>query len=297
MPATSVAKLLIVDDEAAQMQALCNTLEQEGYTPAGFTSASKALTALREQEFDLVLTDLMMPEMDGITLLRAVLEIDANLVGIVMTGHGAIDTAVEAMKAGALDYILKPFKLSSILPVLSRALAVRRLRMENIQLRETVGMHELSMAIAFALDFNTILQKVADAAFQQSQVSEVSILLPTRDRKELRVAVARGHNADLIQGRRVPFSDALSGWVAHSRELLSRPDELTDLQPVFAPPLREITSGISIPMLTGGKLVGILTLTSTRPHRYVALGQVKALNILASAAASALEGASLLEQL
>jgi DNA-binding NtrC family response regulator len=120
----AVAKLLILDDEAAQMTALCNTLEHEGYATTGFTSANDALDALRGQEFDLVLTDLMMPEMDGITLLRAAQEIDRNLVGILMTGQGTIDTAVEAMKAGALDYILKPFRLSCILPVLSRALAV-----------------------------------------------------------------------------------------------------------------------------------------------------------------------------
>jgi PAS domain S-box-containing protein len=296
MAATSLAKLLIVDDEADQMKALCNTLEQEGYATTGFTSANMALAALREQEFDLVLTDLMMPEMDGIVLLRRALEIDPNLVSIIMTGHGTIDTAVEAMKVGALDYILKPFKLSAILPVLGRALAVRRLRMENIQLREAVGIYEVSMAIAFALDFNTVLQKVADAAFQQSQASEVSILLPTRDGKELRVAAARGQNAEAIQGKRVPISDTLSGWVAHSRELLSKPDEIIGVQPPFAPPLREITSGISIPMLTGGRLVGILNFTSACPHRPIGLGQVKALNILASATASALEAASLLEQ-
>ena len=128
MTISPLAKLVIVDDEAAQMKALCNTLEHEGYSTTGFTSANQALAALREQEIDLVLTDLMMPEMNGIALLRAALEIDPNLVGIVMTGHGTIDTAVEAMKVGALDYILKPFKLSAILPVLARALAVRRLR-------------------------------------------------------------------------------------------------------------------------------------------------------------------------
>ena len=297
MATTPLAKLIIVDDEVGQMKALCNTLEQEGYATTGFTSANQALAALREQEVDLVLTDLMMPEMNGIALLRAAQEIDPNLVGIVMTGHGTIDTAVEAMKVGALDYILKPFKLSAILPVLARALAVRRLRMENIQLREAVGIYELSMAMAFALDFNTVLQKVADAAFQQSQASEVSILLPTRDGKELRVAAARGRNAERLQGKPVPISDTLSGWVAHSRELLSKPDEIIDVEPAFAPPLREITSGISIPMLTGGRLTGILNFTSAHPLRPIALGQVKALNILASAAASGLESASLLEQL
>src|SRR3954468_4055591 len=104
-----LAKLLIVDDETAQMTALCKTLELEHYQTVGFSSAREALTALRTQSFDLVLTDMMMPEMDGIALLRHAFEIDPNLVGVVMTGHGTIGTAVEALKAGALDYILKPF--------------------------------------------------------------------------------------------------------------------------------------------------------------------------------------------
>ena len=94
MPTTPLAKLLIVDDEAAQMKALCNTLEDEGYAATGFTFAKDALSELRSQPFDLVLTDLMMPEMDGIALLRAAREIDSNVVGIVMTGHGAIDTEI-----------------------------------------------------------------------------------------------------------------------------------------------------------------------------------------------------------
>jgi PAS domain S-box-containing protein len=296
-PTHPVARLLIVDDEGAQMRALCDTLKHEGYAPTGFTSANEALATLREQEFDLVLTDLMMPEIDGIALLRAALEIDPNLVGIVMTGQGTINTAVEAMKAGALDYILKPFKLSHILPVLSRGLAVRRLRMENIQLREAVGIHELSTTIAFTFDLDTLLAKVADVVLQQIQASEILILLPTRDGKDLQVAVARGQDAERTQGRRIPIDDTLSDWVAHSRELLSKPGDLTGFQTVFAPSLMEITRGISIPMLAGGRLVGIISFDSAHTQRHTTLGQAKALNILASAAASALERASLLEQL
>jgi hypothetical protein len=79
-----------------------------------------------------------MPEMNGIALLEMALKIDPNLVGIMMTGQGSIDSAVQAMKAGALDYILKPFNLTAILPVLSRALAVRRLRMDNVALERRV---------------------------------------------------------------------------------------------------------------------------------------------------------------
>jgi signal transduction histidine kinase len=127
-----------VDDEVRQMTALCDTLRDHEYEVTGFASARAALEALRGAKFDLVLTDLMMPEMDGISFLRSAREIDRDLVGVMMTGHGTIDTAVEAMKAGALDYILKPFKLSAVLPVLSRALTVRRLRLENIALERRV---------------------------------------------------------------------------------------------------------------------------------------------------------------
>ena len=86
-----------------------------------------------------------------------------------MTGHGTVGTAVNAMKVGALDYILKPFNLSAIRPVLARAVDVRRLRLENIRLREAVGIHEVSTAIARSLDSATVLERVADAAFQQSR--------------------------------------------------------------------------------------------------------------------------------
>src|SRR6266850_1677195 len=162
MITTPQARLLIVDDEALHLNALCDTLEQEGYSTTGFTSAKEALQALRDQEFDLLLTDLMMPETDGISLLRAALEIDKTLVGIVMSGHATVPTAVDAIKIGAVDYILKPFKLSVVLPVIARALNVRRLRMENIHLLEAVGIYELSVAIAFALNPGTIVRKMAE---------------------------------------------------------------------------------------------------------------------------------------
>lgn len=135
---TMAARILIVDDEVAQMEALCRTLGEHGYVTTGFSSARAALAAVEEAKFDLLVADLMMPELDGIALLRALRSKDPDLVGVIMTGEGSIDTAVEAMKAGALDYILKPFRLSVILPVLSRALSVRRLHQENALLERRI---------------------------------------------------------------------------------------------------------------------------------------------------------------
>jgi two-component system sensor histidine kinase/response regulator len=138
MAEASLTRILIVDDEAAQMKALCNTLKDHGYETTGFSSAPAALDSITENKFDLLLTDLMMPDMDGISLLQKALQKDPDLVGIIMTGEGTIATAVDAMKSGALDYILKPFKLSAIIPVLDRALTVRRLRLENTALERRV---------------------------------------------------------------------------------------------------------------------------------------------------------------
>jgi two-component system sensor histidine kinase/response regulator len=138
MPETPLPKILIVDDEAAHVRALCDTLSDHGYETVGFSSPHAALAELPKAEFDLLLSDLMMPEMSGIELLQAALKVRPNLVGIIMTGEGTIATAVASMKSGALDYILKPFKLSAVLPVLERALAVRRLRLQNEMLERQV---------------------------------------------------------------------------------------------------------------------------------------------------------------
>ena len=148
MNTRTIGRLLIVDDEAAQMRALCETLAAEGHSTRGFSSPTEALGALRAGEYDLLLTDLMMPEMDGIALIAAARAIDPDLGAIIMTGHGTIDTAVQAMQSGALDYVLKPFRLKEVLAVLARALDLQRLRSENalLQQRERQRTEELAAA-------------------------------------------------------------------------------------------------------------------------------------------------------
>src|SRR5438309_8661479 len=123
----SSPSILIVDDEAAHLKALCETLSIEGYKTTGTTSARAALEILRAQPYDVLLTDLMMPEMNGIALLNAARELSADIACIVMTGHGTIDSAVESMKGGAIDYVLKPIKLNALMQVIARGLQIRRL--------------------------------------------------------------------------------------------------------------------------------------------------------------------------
>ena len=282
-----------MDDEAELTSALSEMLSTQGYETQGFTSAGKALEALKEKDFDLLLSDLMMPEMDGITLLREGLAIDPDLVGMIMTGQGTVKTAVDAMKLGAFDYLLKPFKLHALLPVISRAMNVRRLKLENLQLRQTVAIYELGQAISYTLDLNVILNKVVDGALQQCNADEASIMLPTQEGTELYVAAIRGKARELLLGQRVSADKHIVGWVVHHREPLVLRGRVED--PRFSPAVArpDIELAVSLPFIVGGKLAGILNLNFTRPRRRLSLGELKALSILATIAGTALESARL----
>lgn len=174
MSMNKLGRLLIVDDEVELTTALCDGLTKRGYETTGVTSGKDGLEAIRSGSFDLLLTDLMMPDLDGIALLKAVLEIDPHLVGIIMTGQGTVQTAVEAMQTGAYDYVLKPFKLDKLLRVLNRALEMRRLRLDNIHLRDSLAIYELCQAIAHTLDTDPLPSRTADAVIQQLEAGGVS---------------------------------------------------------------------------------------------------------------------------
>lgn len=118
-------RILIADDDTDIIDFLCDVFMEHGFMPVGCTSGREALNALRQQEFDLLLADLKMPEMGGLELLQLALEIDPNLVGIIITGHCTVRSAIEARMAGAFDYVLKPFEMNKLLIIISRAMQRR----------------------------------------------------------------------------------------------------------------------------------------------------------------------------
>ena len=132
-------KLLIVDDDKNIREALRAGLEFCGHKAQMAESAKQALEILDTDEFDLVLTDYRMAEMNGLELLQAIKRRFPDLPVILMTAYATVENAVEAIRAGSYDYVVKPFSLSHVQQVVERALEVRKLRMENRALRDTVG--------------------------------------------------------------------------------------------------------------------------------------------------------------
>ena len=133
-----LGRVLVVDDDRELLTPLCDVLSEIGFEVACFVSAEEALEVFDGQAFDLVLVDLMMPQMDGISFMKAAKTKDPLLVCIIVTGHATVKTAVEAMKEGAFDYMTKPLNWKTLRPVLSRAMEVRRLRKSEEQYRSVV---------------------------------------------------------------------------------------------------------------------------------------------------------------
>ena len=131
-------RLLVVDDEPKQQQAVCEILTEQGYDTTGFSDPQAALQVLETQRFELLLTDLQMPDLNGIDLIRHAQVLSPDTVVVLMTAHGSVDSVVDAMRNGALDYVQKPFRIGTIVPVVERALEVQRLRVNNRSLQAAV---------------------------------------------------------------------------------------------------------------------------------------------------------------
>ena len=134
-----MARILVVDDERKMRRVLQILLEQMGLESVAVDGGDEALHRFRGEKIDLVLTDLRMPGLNGVELVRHLREIDADVPVIVLTAHGTVPAAVEAMKEGAFDFVLKPFDVQAIEGLIRSALELRRYRTENRLLREQAG--------------------------------------------------------------------------------------------------------------------------------------------------------------
>jgi response regulator RpfG family c-di-GMP phosphodiesterase len=184
-------KVLVVDDEKVIREILADFLSMEGFSVRTAEDGAAALAELSKGSYDLVLSDLKMPNMGGLELLEAIGRHAPNVVVVIMTGFGTVETAIDAMKRGAYDYILKPFKVEEVVHTIRRALEKQKLATENLRLREALSLYKVSEAIAASLSLEEVLGTVTDAALHEVEADQVSIVL----------------------------SDGFGGWFERAREL------------------------------------------------------------------------------
>jgi DNA-binding NtrC family response regulator len=164
-------RIAVLDDEARLVAILEMVLRRSGYEVEGFSAPEAALAALESRRFDLLLTDLKMPGLDGLGVLERVRSADADVPVVVMTAHATIATAVAALRLGAFDYVEKPFDNDALLAVVARALDHSRLARENRYLRaELASRHGTAAIVAESAAMRNVLDLVRRAAKSDATV-------------------------------------------------------------------------------------------------------------------------------
>lgn len=157
--------ILVVEDEPKMRRLLELQLAEEGFLARTAPDAESGLRLLGTEPFDMVVTDFKLPGMNGLDFLQAVKRINSNLPVVVMTAYGTVESAVEAMKAGASDYVLKPFSLAELVLVIRKELASHQLREENRALREALGRrYEYKNVVAVSEKMQAVLALVERVA-------------------------------------------------------------------------------------------------------------------------------------
>lgn len=166
-----MSSILIVEDEAKMRRLLELNLGDEGFTTHAAADAETGLKLLSQEKIDLVVTDFKLPGMNGLEFLQAIKRVDASLPVVIMTAYGSVESAVEAMKVGASDYVLKPFSLAEMILVIRKELDARKLRDENRSLREALGQrYEYANVVAKSEKMQAVLALVERVAPTNSTV-------------------------------------------------------------------------------------------------------------------------------
>jgi len=163
--------ILIVDDEASVRDSLYQWFKADGYRVDTAEDAASALKKLQENPWDIILLDIKMPGMDGIELQNRIKQIDKNIVTIIITAYASVDTAIQALKDGAFDYVTKPIDPDDLSRLIRNAIEKRRLVTENIQLRQQI--EELSLpdeVVGESLAMKRVMEMVNTVAKTDSTV-------------------------------------------------------------------------------------------------------------------------------
>jgi len=168
-----MTSILVIDDKESIRKMLQQTLVAEGHEVESAANGFEGIKKTKSRQYDVVLTDLKMPDMDGISVLSAVKEENPDASVIVMTAYGTIETAVEAMKRGAFDFITKPFDTDHLNVMIKRAMETRQLMNENLMLKEALKLNlGEGRIIGTSPKVNEVLQLV-----QKVACSDTSVLL------------------------------------------------------------------------------------------------------------------------
>jgi len=313
--------ILIVDDEPTVTEILARYLGQEGYVCETAGSGEEALSKVRERTFPLILTDIRMPGMDGIELLKEVKAFDSDVAVVMLTVIKDHDVAVAALRLGADDYILKPFDLEEVAISVQKALDKRRLILENREyqrglerqvaertreigrlleetrrrLRESEALFRVSQAFASVLDLDELLQVIIDSAVETIDPAEGGVIhILNAASGELQPKALSGKALGALRERKMRIGEGIAGYALEQGKAINVPDVNAEPRFLGLNGNRDLKSLLVVPLILSQRRIGILNVDSERLDAFNEDNE-RLLMTLGTQAAIAIENARLYE--
>jgi signal transduction histidine kinase/ActR/RegA family two-component response regulator len=285
--------ILVADDEPDVLD-LCRTiLTAEGYQVEAARTGYQVLERVKQKSFDLVLIDIKMPGMNGLEIAQAVKEIDPSIICVTMTGYSTMDTAIEALKLGVEEFLLKPFGQAELCMSIAKALEKERLHKENIRLQSLIPLFEFNKTLLSTVEVDTLLSHVLDLAQKETQ-AELAILVLSRAGEIREYAhPAMSESDGQVRLLRLELTD----WIMqHQQQLALRRGE--SVLPRFENLLETLDMGylVALPLIAiEGQSLGALML-GKRSEPF-ASGDSEFLQVMLGQAAIAIENARLFQEI
>ncbi len=286
------ARVLVVDDERYIRDILADFLAMEGYDVRTAEDGAAAAAELSAGRFDVVLSDLKMPKLGGIELLEIIQKTYSKTLTIIMTGFGTVETAIDCMKRGAYDYVLKPFKADEIVQVVHRAVHQRRLEAENLRLREAVSLYKVSEAISASLSMDAVVETICTSTLDDADADlTLTWLDDGQGGYELRMSQAKAEQPEFAGTLKL---SAVLERLADDSFLLEHGQRALGY---FDGESQRVSSLCVVPLLVRERLIGWVCAVSLTKDKLFDEGQRKMLSMVASRAAAAIDNARLYEDL
>jgi signal transduction histidine kinase/CheY-like chemotaxis protein len=300
LPEESVPKerVLIADDMTDILDLCKRILTREGYEVEGVGNGFEAIELAKKAHFDLFLTDIMMPGLKGLETAQAIREILPECVIVVMTGFGTMDTAIQALRLGFSEFVVKPFRPQDLQSAINRALEKERLRRENERLNALVPLFELSKAMMATVEQDELAAQVLQTACSELDADVGVLMLLDQDPGRLRIRATSCENGKDI------LEDCVDGVLSASERLLEEREQVLvqareDVPPTMSELMECLGAGSLLfnPLLAMDTSVGALVLTKAATSPRFAPGDSELLSVLCGQAAVALQNASLFEEI
>jgi putative nucleotidyltransferase with HDIG domain len=292
-------RVLIVDDEGYICDIIAEMFANDtNYAVVTETDPHKAIEILRSHQFDLVLTDLVMGDCSGMQIMELALATNPETVVVLMTGHPTVENAIAAVKFGAYDYLVKPFKLELLKTTIERGLRKQQLARENIHLKEQLALYKIAEAMGTTINLDKALNQVLRLSVKEFSAAAASILFyetepePSFAMKALHMLDEEDCDSDFLEGRTGHSLMAVESKDIEIENVYLEAEDNTD---PFAQV--QVKSFLSCALMVSGNVIGVLNLQRQSGRHEFTTGELQSLKIIASKAAYAIANSKLYDDL